>query len=167
MKPNNSLDQAIHEWSRQSARGDSSNSLSDRIANAAVRDFQFRRRVKLATRSSVVIIAIVAVSWIAWPRAGVGTKEIATRPIMNPLSETSQILTKAMKVDLPKWELPAIGSPLAQSPIIMKAETSERIFTLPERAKSSMDPVTAPVSKAANRWFKELNSVVSIPPSRM
>jgi hypothetical protein len=143
--------------------------LGDRIVAAAMKDFRHRKIRRVVVRSSAFVILIAGVLTIAfWNRpqpnpVNFERNELASRPILNPISETNKTLTKALKIDLPPLKLPDIASVEFKLPL----PTVEPVVAFQDRAKASMRPVSDGVSRAASRWTKDFNTAFGLPKPRM
>jgi hypothetical protein len=135
--------------------------LAERISAAAVRDYRVRKIRRVATRSTAIAIAVVALGWMVKPKPA--SNGIVHRPIINPLTETHQLFAStARKVDVPSIRLPDLSSMELPS-----LEPSRELMMIPDRAKTSIEPVTGTMSRAANRWRKDFGSAFGIPQPRM
>lgn len=135
--------------------------LSERIAAAAVRDYRVRKIRRVVTRSMAIVAVVFMVGWMIKPKPA--PDEIARRPIINPLTETNQLFAStARKVDVPIIRLPDLVSVELPS-----MEPSRQLMMIPDRARSSIEPVTSTMSRAANRWRKDFGSAIGIPQPRM
>jgi hypothetical protein len=132
--------------------------LADRITAAAVADFRFRRTVRFSVRGAACVAAVVIVGWLAWPSAA---PTVVRRPVVDPFRETTQVLTQAAHFELPTVTLPeGIALDLPEPP-------GEKLRSLQDTARRGLDPLAAPVTRAANRWARDFGSAFALPKPRM
>jgi hypothetical protein len=154
----NDLERFLNDVTRPTAPPDG---LAERITAVAIQDYRVRKVRRVVGRSSAIIAVVFVVSWMAWPKPT--SNNVATRPILNPLTESNQLFAStARKVDVPTFRIPELMSMELPS-----VEPSKNLMAIPDRAKASVEPVTSTMTRAANRWRKDFGSAFGIPQPRM
>ena len=160
------FDDALAVWKR-TARP--SNDLTTRIAHAAVSDFRFRRRVRITTRVAGGTVAVMAVAFAVWFNGKSNERiELANRPIVNPFRETSNLLTTVTKTLTS--ESPTIPTPEPlhwETTASVPALDADRYKTIPEAARTGIEPVTQPVTRAMSRFVQDMGTAFAFPKPKM
>jgi hypothetical protein len=161
------LDDALASWRQQSAVPPS---LTDRIADAAVRDFRFRRRVRRTMQSGAAAAVLLVIGLVIWSNRPVSDRavpEVAmNRPVIDPVRTSNDLLTSMSRsiaretprltsaIDLPE---PPKASPLAFR------DPPTRLMAVPDSARRSIEPISATATQAARRFFSDFSSAFTPP----
>lgn len=141
--------------------------LADRIATAAVADFRFRRRVRNVVRgagATAVIGLLAAVVWVSLP----GPEKQNSVAVIDPFRETNNLftgMTKAMTVDIPAMPTP---EPIRfDASAYLPSGDADRIMAIPTAARTGVDPVAEPASRAVQRFVKDFGAAFAMPKPKM
>ena len=167
MTPNErNLDDALAAWKSEAVP---SSDLAGRIANAAVADFRFRKRVKIVTRVAGGTVAVMAIAFAVWFNGKSNERlDVASRPIINPFRETSNLFTSVSKTLTTEPPTMPTPEPLQfHTTAYRPMPETDRFMAIPVAARSGIEPVTEPATRAVSRFVKDFGSAFAIPKPKM
>lgn len=160
------FDDALAAW-----RDDATPSpaLAGRIATAAVADFRFRRRVRTVARTAAGVTAVVALGLTVWFNRSAEEKLTAsTTTLPDPFRTSNRLFAAAAKSvtsDVPTVNVP--DTIRIDTTAYYRPPEPDRLLSLPDAARSSVEPVSAPTTRAMNRFVKDFGAAFALPKAKM
>jgi hypothetical protein len=160
------FDDALAAWRSDAVP---SPDLAGRIAKAAVADIRLRRRVRTVARTAAGVTAVVALGLTVWLNHSAEDKLTAsTTTLPDPFRTSNRLFAAAAKSvtsDVPSVNVPETIR--IETTSYYRPPEPDRLLALPDAARAGVEPVSAPTSRAMNRFVKDLGAAFSLPKSKM
>lgn len=161
--------------------------FSQQMAKKAANDFRFRRRIRIATQASCVLLFCGLIVWGMFGLNHNNNKtnsqqiEVASVPSqaqknsanttnqivsLNPISKSNDALKSLAKAAAQSRWPESVSMKTTQDDATQEptntAKTIETFATTVKSAKSNLEPVSNPVSRATSRFVKDFGSAFNL-----